>query len=136
MYFQGYCVSFKQALAVIPIFEGTELIHKSSCSHPLNELYFSYYEREIAATYSFKFTVFLQKRKYSKRSICQGHCVYFTTLVATIHYSSIVSSGLRLIRKKIKCMFIWGKPLQPCSFKGTYLFNRASCNNFFWKVLC
>ena len=136
MYFQGYCVSFKQALAVIPIFKGTELIRKSSCSHPLNELYFSYYEREIAATYSFKFTVFLQKRKYSKRSICQGHCVYFTTLVATIHYSSIITSGLRLIRKKIKCMLIWGKPLQPCSFKGTYLFNRASCNKFFWKVLC
>ena len=33
--------SFKQALSVIPFFIGIELIHKSSCSHPFNELPFS-----------------------------------------------------------------------------------------------
>ena len=59
-------VSFKQALAVIPFFIGIELIHKSSCSHPFDELPFFYYKRVIAATHSFKFTVFLQNRNFSK----------------------------------------------------------------------
>ena len=57
---------FKQALAVIPFFIGIELIHKSSCSHPFDELPFFYYKRVIAATHSFKFTVFLQNRNFSK----------------------------------------------------------------------
>ena len=26
-------------------------------------------------------------------------------------------------------VFIWGKPLEPCSFKGAYLFHRTSCSN-------
>ena len=132
-YFQGYCVSFKLPLEVIPIFKGIELIRKSSCSHPFNELPFFYYERGIAATHSFKFTVFaeqelregyiininydtslvsgmhiLKKVCYMtrsfpaihffydsvtfslerlKRSICQGHCGYFTTLVTPIYYN-------------------------------------------------
>ena len=61
-----YCVSFKQALAVIPFFIGIELIHKSSCSHLFDELPFFYYKRVIAATHSFKFTVFLRNRNFSK----------------------------------------------------------------------
>ena len=65
-YFQGYCVSFKQALAVIPFFKNIELIHKSSCGHPFNESPFSYYKRTIAATHSSKFTVFFQNRNYNK----------------------------------------------------------------------
>ena len=67
-YFQGYCFSFKQVLTVIPIFKGTELIRKSSCSHPLNELPFFYYKRAIAASYSFKVTVLLQNRNCSKET--------------------------------------------------------------------
>ena len=99
----------------------------------MNDLFF-YNKRAIAATHSFKLTVFSQNkncskeiiitvtnhntslissmyilkevcyltasvavihffygsvmisREHLKRSICQGHCVYFTTLVATIHY--------------------------------------------------
>ena len=35
-----YCVSFKQALAVIPFFIGIKLIHRSSCSHLFDELPF------------------------------------------------------------------------------------------------
>ena len=65
-YFQRDYVSFRQALAVIPFFIGIELIHKSSCSHPFHELPFFYYKRVIAATHSFKFTVFLQNRNFSK----------------------------------------------------------------------
>ena len=57
-YFQRYCVSFKQALAVIPFFIGIELIRKSSCGHPFDDLPFFYYKRVISATHSFKFTVF------------------------------------------------------------------------------
>ena len=56
-YLQRYCVSFKQALAVIPFFISIELIKK---------LPFFYYNRVIAATHSFKFTVFLQNKNFSK----------------------------------------------------------------------
>ena len=49
---------FEQAPAVIiPFFKGLELISKSSCSHPLDELFFFYYKRVIAATNSIKFCV-------------------------------------------------------------------------------
>ena len=64
--FQRYCVSFKQALAVNSFFICTELIHKSSCSHPFDELPFFYYKRVIAATHSFKFTMFLKSSHFSK----------------------------------------------------------------------
>ena len=39
--------------------KGIELIRNSSCSHPLDEWLVFYYERTIAATHSFKFTLFL-----------------------------------------------------------------------------
>ena len=64
--FSTVMLFFKQALAVIPFFIGIELIHKSSCNHPFDELPFFYYKRVIAATHSFKFTVFLQNRNFSK----------------------------------------------------------------------
>ena len=138
-YFQGYCVSFKQALAVIPFFIGIKLIHKPIYSHPFDELPFFYYKKVIAATYSFKFTVLAEQelqqedtnnnydtslvsgmhilkevcymttsfpaihffydsvfisREHLRQSTCQGNCVYFTTLSATIHYNkrSLVDS--------------------------------------------
>ena len=40
---------------------------------------------------------------------------------------SIITSGLWLIQEKMKSMF--RKPLQPCFFKGAYLFHRSSCND-------
>ena len=64
-----YCVSFKQALVVISFFIGIELIYKSSCSHPFDDLPFFYYKRVIAVTHSFKFTVFLQNRNCSKEML-------------------------------------------------------------------
>ena len=47
-------------------FIGVELIHKSSYSQPFHELPFFYYKRVITATHSFKFTVFLQNKNWSK----------------------------------------------------------------------
>ena len=55
-------VFFKQALAVIHWVNSI----KSSCSHPFDELPFSYYKRVIATTHSFTFTVFLQNWNFSK----------------------------------------------------------------------
>ena len=49
---------------------------------------------------------------------------------------SIIISGLWLIREKLKSMFISAKTLLSCSFKGTYLFHRTSCNNFcLWSTV-
>ena len=67
-------------------------------------------------------------RERFKRSLCQVPCAYFTTLVATVHYNK---RSVKKIEKKI--MFISGKPLWPCSFKGTYLFHRTSWDNFCLK---
>ena len=41
--------------------------------------------------------------EHLKLSICQGHCVYFATLIATIH---IITSGLWLIRENLNDLFI------------------------------
>ena len=56
-------------------------------------------------------------REHLKRSICQGHCVYFKTLAATIH---TITSGLWLIQKKL-------------NDKGAYFFHRISCSNICLK---
>ena len=71
------------------------------------------------------------------------YCRFFTRELEAIHMSrrlfisqhllqpTIITSGL--IREKSKSMFISGKPLRPCFFKGTYLFHRTNCNNFCLK---
>ena len=46
--------------------KGFELIRKSSCSHPLDELPFFYCKRVIAATHSYKFTALLQSKNCNK----------------------------------------------------------------------
>ena len=49
-------------------------------------------------------------RDHLERSICQGNCVYFTTLVATIHYSKRSLVDLRKIEEhaihplKLQCI--------------------------------
>ena len=58
--------------------------------------------------------------------LCQGHCVYFATIVATIHYNQPFIDS----RKMKGTVFIWGKQLLPCYFKGASLFHRTSCSNF------
>ena len=66
----------------IPIFKGIELIRKFSCSHPFNELFFFYYERAIAATHSFKFTVFTEQELYQEDIVNTN---YDTSLVSGMH---------------------------------------------------
>ena len=47
-------------------FKGIELIHNSGFSLPFDEWPFLYYKRTIAATHSFKFTVFLRNKSCRK----------------------------------------------------------------------
>ena len=55
-----------------------------------------YLMTSIAAIHFFYGSVVIL-REYLKQSICQGHCVYFKTLVAAIHYNS----GLWLIPESV-----------------------------------
>ena len=64
----------------------------------LNEV--CYLTVSIAAIHFFYGSVIIS---HLKRSMRQGHCAYFTTLVATIH---IIVSGLWLIIKKLNYMLI------------------------------
>ena len=64
---------------------------KSVISRHLLELFIFFYNSVIISW------------EHLKRSICQGHCVYFRTIVATIHN---IKNGLWLIREKLKDMFI------------------------------
>ena len=66
----------------------------------LNEV--CYLTTPIGAIY-FLYNSVIISREHLKRSTCQGHCVYSTTLVATIH---IITSGLWLNREKLNDMFI------------------------------
>ena len=56
-----------------------------------------------------------------KRSICQGHCVYFTTLVATIHYNKQFVVDSRKIEKYVYLR----KPIVALfPFRGTQICSR------------
>ena len=45
--------------------------------------------------------------------------------------ASIIASALWLIQENLEgTVFVSGKELQPCSFKGAYLFHTDSFNNF------
>ena len=61
-----------------------------------------YLTTSIAAIHYF-YGIVIILREHLKRSICQGYCVNFTTLVVTIH---IVTSGLWLFREILNDMFI------------------------------
>ena len=109
-------VSFKQVLAVIPFFIGNELIRKSNCSHPFDELPFFYYKRVIAGTHSFKFTVFLQNRNWDTNNN---------------YNTSMVYEGYLLRRHILKKRFvIWRHHLQPSIFSMIVsLFYRSTWSN-------
>ena len=64
-----------------------------------------------------------------------SHVKYTVFISQHLLQPSIIKSGLRLIREKLKDMFIWEKPLYQCSFKGAYLFHRTSCINFCLKSI-
>ena len=59
-------VFFQRIIAVIPFSKGIEFICDSCCSHPFDEWPFSYKIRAIAASHSFKFTVFFKTWRYHK----------------------------------------------------------------------
>ena len=88
-----------------------------------------YLTTSIGAIYFFYYSVIISQG-HLKQSICQGHCVYLITSVATIH---IITNGLWLIREKLNDMFIGRKQLYPYSFKAYYLFHRTSCSNICLK---
>ena len=65
----------------------------SSYSHPFDELLFFYYKRVVAATHSFKFTVFLQNRNCSKKILTLittppwfQACIYWKKFVSWRHH--------------------------------------------------
>ena len=113
-YSQRYCVSFKQALAVTPLFIGIQLPHNSSCSHLFDELPFFYYKRVIVATHIYCKQVCYMTTSFTaihffcdsdiisrEQSTCQGNCLYFTILFATIHYRK------RKIEKVEEYVYLW-----------------------------
>ena len=80
---------FKLAFAVIHWVNSI----KSSCSHPFDELPFSYYKRVIATTHSFTFTVFLQNWSFSKGILTIilippwfQACIYWKNFVIRRHH--------------------------------------------------
>ena len=79
-------------LAAIPFLIGIELIHKSSCNHPFDDLPLFYCKRVIAATHSFKFTVFFQNRNCSKEILkiivppWFQACIYWKKFVSWRHH--------------------------------------------------
>ena len=79
-------------LAAIPFLIGIELIHKSSCNHPFDDLLLFYCKRVIAATHSFKFTVFFQNRNCSKEILkiivppWFQACIYWKKFVSWRHH--------------------------------------------------
>ena len=60
---------FEISTAIIPAFKDIELIHHSSCSHTFYKWPFFYYAKAVAATHSFKFTVFSQSRRSCSKEI-------------------------------------------------------------------
>ena len=72
-------------------------------------------------------------REGLKRPTCQGHRLYFTTLVVMIHYNkrSVFNS-----RKIVECIFFEENHCSPALLKVlSYLFHRTSCNNFCSKSI-
>ena len=65
--FRPKSAPLEQAPAIIiPFLKVIESISKSSYSHPFEGLPFFYYIKVIAATHSFKLTVFLQNKNCSR----------------------------------------------------------------------
>ena len=69
-----------------------------------------------------------------KNSFCQGYCVCFRILIATIHFIKQTGCFKKIGRV---LWFIWGEHLQPCFFFKV-LFDSTGPDTliFVWKVLC
>ena len=91
--FKGTVFLLNKHLQSFLFFIGIELIHKSICSHPLDELLFLYFKRVIEFTHSFKFTVFLKNRNCSKEILTIiiippwfQACIYWKKFVSWRHH--------------------------------------------------
>ena len=84
-----------------------------------------YMTASFPAIYFFYGSVIIS-REHLKQSTYQGLCVYFTTLVAAVHYNkrSLVDS------RKFEGYVYWKKNIVALLFKGAYLFHRTNCSNF------
>ena len=99
----------------------------------LNEVF--YLTASIAAIHIFYGSIIISP-EHLKRSICEGHCVYFTTLVVTIHIHTI-TSDLWLIRENSR-MFLFEEShcstsllkVQSCKLdKNKYMIASAQITN-------
>ena len=113
MFFKSFNVFAEQELKqgeIIVTNYDTSLV---SGMYILNEV--CYLTASIAAIHFFYGSVIIS-REHLKRSIYQGHCDYFTTLVATIH---VVTSGLWLIRENLNDMLFEESHCSPAFLKVT-----------------
>ena len=157
--FKGFVTLCKKHLLSSLFFKGIELIRNSSCSHSFDEWLFFYYKRTIAATHSFKFTVFLQNRNCSKeisyslimltpwfRACILKEVCYLTASIVAIHFfcSSVIISREHLKRSICQENRVLQHLLQSFSitsglwlirenWKGC-LFEKNHCNSALIKV--
>ena len=138
---------------------GIELIYKSRCSHPFDELPFFYYKRVIAATHSFRFTVFTEQncRKEILKIIIIPPSFRHAYIERSLFHDGIISShpffynnvinSRKHLRKSIcqgNCVYftlfatihysersVVDSRMGCSCLKGNYLFHRTNCNNFF-----
>ena len=75
----------------------------------------------------FSMLLLLFHRNIFSNPFCQGHCVYFKTPIAAIHYIKRTGFTLEHLQSTV---FIWGKQLQPHFFFTELLVI------FRWRVLC
>ena len=123
-FFQIYCVFAEQELQ----YRDTKTNYDTSFvsgMHVLKEV--CYMTTSFPAIHFFYDSVIIS-REHLKQSTCQGNCLYFTILFATIHYNkrSAVDS-----RKSWRlCLF---EENHGSLAEGSYLFHSPSCNNFCLK---
>ena len=115
--FLSYCLFLEQTLVVIPFFKGTKLIIiPITATHSMIPPWFQacmywkmvcYLTTSVAAIHFFLVLSLFYGSTWSN-PLCQGHCVYFTTLIAATYYNKrpLVDS------KKLKStVLIWRKQL-------------------------
>ena len=75
----------------------------------------------------FFYDSFIISQEHLKRFKCRRHCVYFTTLVANIHYNKWPVTDSRKIEEY--CVYL-KKTIIALLFYRCLLFHRTSCINF------
>ena len=130
--FSRDCVSFKQALAVIPFFKVIELIRKSSCSHPFDELLFSII-RVTAATHSFKFTVFAEQELEPGDTINTYHDTFLVSSMLTLEEVCYITTSFSAIHVFYDSVIISLEHAKRSICQGQCLFQNTYCNHLYSK---